>query len=59
MDQLREFWAMGGHGAFVWPAFAVTIGILVAMALQAWLARRKLQRQLAALQEVVQPRIAP
>ena len=49
MEALREFWAMGGHGQFVWPAFGLAFGILLAMALQSWLQRRRLRRKLAAL----------
>jgi len=50
MDSLSEFLAMGGHGGFVWPAFGIAFGILLAMALHAWLQRRRLRQKLAALQ---------
>jgi heme exporter protein D len=50
MDSLHEFLAMGGHGAYVWPAFAIAFAILIGMALQAWLQRRRLRRQLEELQ---------
>ena len=50
MDSLGEFWAMGGHGQYVWPAFGLAFAILLAMALQSWLLRRRLQQKLAALQ---------
>ena len=50
MDSLGEFWAMGGHGQYVWPAFGLAFGILLAMALQSWLLRRRLRQKLAALQ---------
>lgn len=49
MDGLGEFLRMGGHGAYVWPAFGIAFAILIAMALQAWLQRRRLRRQLDAL----------
>ena len=48
MEQLREFWAMGGHGQYVWPAFGLAFGILLAMALQSWLLRRRLSFELDA-----------
>jgi heme exporter protein D len=51
MDSLSGFWAMGGHGQYVWPAFGVAFGILLAVALQSWLLRRGLRRKLAALQD--------
>lgn len=50
MDSWSEFLAMGGHGGFVWPAFGIAFGILLGMALHAWLQRRRLRRKLAALQ---------
>jgi heme exporter protein CcmD len=50
MNAWGEFWAMGGHGQYVWPAFGLAFGILLAMALQSWLLRRRLRRRLAALQ---------
>jgi len=46
MESTGDFFAMGGHGLYVWPAFAIAIGVLAAMALQAWLARRSLTRLL-------------
>ncbi|MGE0154721.1 MAG: heme exporter protein CcmD [Reyranellaceae bacterium] len=50
MNSLSEFLAMGGHAGYVWPAFGLAFAILIGMALQAWLQRRRLRRQLAALQ---------
>ncbi len=46
MESTGDFFAMGGHGLYVWPAFAIAIGVLAAMALQAWLARRAMARLL-------------
>ena len=31
MEALAEFFAMGGHGAFVWSAFAVAVLVMVAL----------------------------
>jgi heme exporter protein D len=50
MEWLDEFLRMGGHGVYVWPAFAIAFGILIAMALQAWLQRRRLRQRLDALE---------
>ena len=47
MEQLRSFLAMGGYGAFVWPAFGVTalvMGWLLASSLHRL---RGLERALA------------
>jgi len=29
---MDDFWAMGGHGVFVWPAYGVGLGVLAALA---------------------------
>ncbi len=31
MEAIAEFFAMGGHGAFVWSAFAVAAVVMVAL----------------------------
>ncbi len=31
MEQLQTFLAMGGYGAFVWPAFGVTALVMVGL----------------------------
>ena len=38
MEQLRSFLAMGGYGAFVWPAYGVTALVL------GWLLASSLRR---------------
>ena len=38
---MNEFFAMSGYAAFVWSAYAITIGGLL---LNVWQARRHLQR---------------
>ena len=35
---MSEFFLMNGHGAYVWSAYGITLGVLV---LNAWLARAK------------------
>ena len=44
-DTVSSFFAMGGYAAFVWPAYAVTLG--VALLNVVW-ARRALSRALTA-----------
>ncbi|HWI12535.1 MAG TPA: heme exporter protein CcmD [Burkholderiaceae bacterium] len=39
----HEFFAMGGYGAYVWSAYAVTAALL---GVEAWLARRRRRRAL-------------
>jgi heme exporter protein CcmD len=41
---MNEFLDMGGYGQFVWPAFALTFGIIV---LNVYLARRSLREAAA------------
>jgi heme exporter protein D len=41
---MREFLAMGGYAAFVWPAFGLSAAVLV---YNAWAARRFRAKQLA------------
>jgi len=38
MEQIRAFLAMGGYGAFVWPAYGLTAGVMV------WLVAATLRR---------------
>ena len=50
MEQVRSFLAMGGYGAFVWPAFGVTalvMGWLLAASLRRLRRLRGLERALA------------
>jgi heme exporter protein D len=39
---MNEFLAMGGHGPFVWSAYAITLAVLILNVLQPWLARRRM-----------------
>ena len=47
-DSLEAFLAMGGHGRFVWGAYAFTA---LVMAIDAIASRRRLARSRAAAQE--------
>ena len=47
---MNAFFAMGGYGDFVWPAYAVTVIALVATVALTWRAWRKAQTRLAALE---------
>lgn len=42
---MNAFLDMGGYGAFIWPSFGLTFGIIV---LNIWLARRSLNAAAAA-----------
>ena len=36
MSGLREFLAMGGYGAFVWPSYLVVLAVLVVLGGLSW-----------------------
>lgn len=39
---MSDYLAMGGHGVFVWSAYAITAIVLTLNVLQPWLARKRL-----------------
>jgi heme exporter protein D len=47
---MEEFLAMGGYAGFVWPAYALTTAVLVAVLVATWRGLRRRRRQLDALQ---------
>ncbi|MBC6416504.1 MAG: heme exporter protein CcmD [Rhodospirillales bacterium] len=52
MQDLESFLAMGGYAAFVWPAIALTLAVLIWLA---WISVRKLrdtQKRLEALEDL-------
>ena len=48
MEQLQEFFAMGGYGAFVWPAFGTSALVLGWLWVSSLRRLRGLERALAA-----------
>ncbi|NRB41694.1 MAG: heme exporter protein CcmD [Pseudomonadales bacterium] len=40
-NSLQELWFMGGHGSYVWSAFAITATVVLGLVLQPILKRRK------------------
>ncbi len=47
MEQLRDFFAMGGYGAFVWPAFGASALVLGWLWVSSLRRLRGLERRLA------------
>ena len=45
---MSEFLAMGGHAAFVWPAWMLTLATLAAFTATSWRARARAAAALAA-----------
>jgi heme exporter protein D len=53
---MAAFFDMGGYAAFVWPAYALSAGLLAAIATGSWRNLRALERELAASEEGRDPR---
>ena len=51
MERVTAFFHMGGYAWFVWPAFAITIVVLVGLALVSAGALKRRESALAALGE--------
>ena len=49
MDMIRDYFAMGGYASFVWPAFALSAVVLVALLI---VSLRNLRLSEAALAEL-------
>ena len=58
MEALAEFFAMGGHGAFVWSAFAVAVLVMAALLAVSLHQARTNQAALDRLQAMRPPRYA-
>ena len=43
-DSVSEAITMGGHGAYVWSAYAITLVVVGISLLRPWLATRRLKR---------------
>jgi heme exporter protein D len=50
MSGLQNWAAMGGYAVFVWPAYAVALGVLGGIAVQSWRRYRASIRELDRLQ---------
>ena len=50
MDRVATFLAMGGYAAYVWPAFAVALIVMLGLLVQSLATYRKRQRELALLE---------
>ena len=56
MERIVTFFEMGGYGAFVWPAFALTAVIMVTFAVSSLRRLRHEQRVLRELEAKAPPR---
>ena len=55
MDRISDFLGMGGYAEFVWPAFAVTVVVMVGLVL---ISRRSLQADRRTLESLESVRAA-
>jgi len=53
---LSDFFAMGGYGAYVWPAFGFAAAVLLGLLWQSWRAARSRAAELEQLRRLVRPR---
>jgi heme exporter protein D len=53
---MAEFFAMGGHGAYVWSAYGITLVVLV---INGWMAVRRHRKAVDAALRDVEPRQSP
>lgn len=44
-SSLSDFLAMGGHGPYVWSAYAITLAGMAFLLISPWLARRRYLRE--------------
>jgi heme exporter protein D len=57
MDAVRQYLAMGGYGAYVWPAYAVAAAVLIGLTWHSVRTVARRERELAEI-EAVRPRRA-
>ncbi|MBL8707637.1 MAG: heme exporter protein CcmD [Rhodospirillaceae bacterium] len=50
MNSVETFLAMGGYGAYIWPAYGVALVVLAAIWIDGVWRRREIERQLRALE---------
>lgn len=41
---MSEFFAMGGYGTFVWPAYILFAGVQLVLAIRSWRWQRQVER---------------
>ena len=43
---MREFFNMGGYGGYIWPAYAISAAVLIALSAAIWRRARSLSRRI-------------
>jgi heme exporter protein D len=52
---LSDFFAMGGYGAYVWPAFGFAAAVLLGLLLQSWWTARRRATEFEQLRAELRP----
>lgn len=52
---MSDFLAMGGYGAYVWPAFGFAAVVLLGLLLQSWWAARRREAEFEQLRHQLRP----
>ena len=52
MDGIESFLTMGGHGAYIWPAYLIAAGVLIALLVDSLRSTRNRESQLTALRQM-------
>jgi len=50
MNSIGEFFDMGGHGIYVWSAYAVAVAVIGTLILTGWRALKARETEVAALE---------
>lgn len=58
MNDWQTFFDMGGYAAYVWPAYAVSILALLALAVLSWRKMRRAERLIALSERADEPRVS-
>ncbi len=56
MERIETFLAMGGYGAYVWPAYGLTAAVMIGFVITTLRSLRQHQKALDALEARVGPR---
>ena len=48
---MNDFFAMGGYAAFVWPAYGLSVVVMLGLVVNAWRILRARERDLAKLRD--------
>ncbi|MDD3447062.1 MAG: heme exporter protein CcmD [Zavarzinia sp.] len=51
MDAIRQFLAMGGYAAYIWPSFILTFAVVIGLAVVSWRRLKREEARLALLEQ--------